>query len=235
MIQANSPICARLNPDLTEVFSVCPDKRTPNVEKQALPTMVTSVMIATGHAYSTSIAGSTNIPTETKKIAPNKSFTGLMICSIRSASTVSASMEPMIKAPRAAENPVSVASTTIPRHSPRATTNNVSSFINFLTFFNIKGMINIPIRNQRTRKKITLKTLMMSSSPANCWLTAMVESNTIINIATRSSTTSVPNTIPVNRWLRKPRSSNALMIIVVEDIDNIPPRKMLFIVDHPSI
>ena len=198
-MKANSPICARLNPDLMEVFNVCPDNKTPNVEKKAFPMIVTSVIMATGHAYSTSIAGLTNMPTETKKIAPNRSFTGLMMCSICSASTVSASIDPMIKAPSAAENPVSVARTTMPRHRPSAIINKVSSFINRFTFFKIKGMMNIPIRNQSTRKNMTFRTLMISSSPANCWLTAIVESRTIINMATRSSTTSVPKTIPVNR------------------------------------
>ena len=33
IMKANSPICARLNPDLMEVFSGSPDKSTPNEEK----------------------------------------------------------------------------------------------------------------------------------------------------------------------------------------------------------
>ena len=53
-------------------------------------------------------------------------------------------------------------------------------------------------------------------------------------MAIRSSTTRVPNTMPVKRWLRNPKSSKALMIIVVDDMDNIPPRKMEFIVPHPN-
>ena len=36
IMKANSPICARLNPDLMEVFSGSPDKSTPNEEKMAL-------------------------------------------------------------------------------------------------------------------------------------------------------------------------------------------------------
>ena len=47
IMKANSPICARLNPDLMEVFSGSPDKSTPNEEKMALPIMVTSVMMMT--------------------------------------------------------------------------------------------------------------------------------------------------------------------------------------------
>ena len=106
MIKANSPICAKPNPDLMEIFSDSPDKRTPNEENMALPIMVTSVIIITGQAYSTNTAGLTNIPTDTKKIAPKRSFTGCIICSICSASIVSAKIEPIINAPKAAENPV---------------------------------------------------------------------------------------------------------------------------------
>ena len=39
--------------------------------------------------------GSMSMPTETKKIAPKRSFTGLMMRSMFSASIVSAKMEPM--------------------------------------------------------------------------------------------------------------------------------------------
>ena len=78
-----------------------------------------------------------------------------------------------------------------------------------------------------------LTTLSSISMPSTCLLTATVESNTINNTANRSSTTKIPNTTPANRWLRNPMSSNALKIIVVEDIDNIPPRKRLFICPQP--
>ena len=52
--------------------------------------------------YSIIRDGWTIMPTDTKKMAPNKSFKGLMVSSIRSASKVSAKMLPMIKAPMAA-------------------------------------------------------------------------------------------------------------------------------------
>ena len=41
------------------------------------------------------------MPTDTKKMAPNKSFIDEMAESMRSASTVSASMLPIMKAPKA--------------------------------------------------------------------------------------------------------------------------------------
>ena len=82
IMKANSPICARLNPDLMEVFSGSPDKSTPNEEKMALPIMVTSVMmmIVPGVFYQYSrIHQHTD---RNEKIAPKRSFTGCMICSI---------------------------------------------------------------------------------------------------------------------------------------------------------
>ena len=80
------------------------------------------------------------MPTDTKKIAPNKSFTGFTKCSIRSASMVSAKIEPMTKAPRADENPAFVAIITIPRHSPMLTINRVSSFRKLFAFFRKEGI-----------------------------------------------------------------------------------------------
>ena len=102
--------------------------------------MTASVITRIGNAYSPIIAGSTIIPTETKKIAPNKSLTGLTNRSIDSASIVSARIEPMIKAPKAAENPVLAAITTIPKQSARDTISNVSSLINLRQRFKNSGM-----------------------------------------------------------------------------------------------
>ena len=48
------------------------------------------------------------------------------------------------------------------------------------------------------KKKISFKTDNKSSPPENCWLTAIVESKTIIKIATMSWTISEPRTIPAN-------------------------------------
>ena len=88
------------------VFNGCPASNTPNVPNKDCPMITAKVITMIGPPYSTIIKGSTIIPTETKKIAPNKSFTGLTRRSMLSASTVSARMDPIIKAPNAAENPV---------------------------------------------------------------------------------------------------------------------------------
>ena len=63
---------------------------------------------------------------------------------------------------------------------------------------------------------------------------AIVGSSTSIRIPIMSSTTSTPKTKSVNRCFLTFRSSKALMIIVVDDIEIMLPRKKLSIVDHPS-
>ena len=131
MMKANSPICVNEKPHCIAVFSDCPERSTPVVANSSWPSMTVRVMTTMGSQYWPIIAGSTIMPTDTKKMAPNRSFTGLTRCSICSASMVSARMEPMIKAPKAAEKPVLAARTTIPKQRPRATTRSVSSFITF--------------------------------------------------------------------------------------------------------
>ena len=85
----------------------------------------------------------------------------------------------------------------------------------------------MPTKNHVIRKKASFKILYISSLPSNSLFTAIEESNTIINTANISSTISTPNTIDVNFCLRIFKSVNALIIIVVDDIDNIPPKKTL--------
>ena len=63
--------------------------------------MMARVMASIGNQYSASTAGSTIMPTETKKMAPKRSFTGVVTRSMLSASTVSARMLPIMNAPNA--------------------------------------------------------------------------------------------------------------------------------------
>ena len=116
-------------------------------------------MATMGHAYSTIMAGSTIIPTETKNIAPNKSLTGATSFSILSASTVSAKIEPMMKAPKAGEKPTFAASTTIPKHIAKETISNVSLPIHLRERFRKIGIRYIPTTNQRIRKNTNLPIL----------------------------------------------------------------------------
>ena len=141
MIKENSPICARLNPDCIATFKLSPEAMTPNVAKIIRPISTTKVRIITSTPYSAIIAGSIIIPTDTKKTAPNRFFKGSMRCSICLDSIVSANIDPIIKAPKAAEKPTIEAKRTIPRQSPIATINKVSSFKYFFSFLSIVGII----------------------------------------------------------------------------------------------
>ena len=67
------------------------------------------------------------MPTDTKKIAANTFFSGVISCSIRCDSTVSARMVPITKAPSALLKPASSAVSTMPKHRPSARMIRVSS------------------------------------------------------------------------------------------------------------
>ena len=140
MMKANSPICVRLNPHCMAVFSGCPESRTPAVPKMVCPSSTASTMARIGNLYSTIMAGSTIIPTDTKKMAPNRSLTGATSLSMCSDSTVSANMDPMIKAPNAGEKPTLAASTTIPKQRPRDMMSRVSLFISLRMRFRKSGI-----------------------------------------------------------------------------------------------
>ena len=59
------------------------------------------------------------------------------------------------------------------------------------------------------------------------------DDNTIITTATRSSITRIPKTMPVNFCWRSPISLKALNTMAVDDMDNIPPRKILLMWENP--
>ena len=94
------------------------------------------------------------------------------------------------------------------------------------------GIINIPPINHTAKKKPNLIKELISSTPLKCWLTAIVESITINNITTISSTIKNPKTTLANFLRLSPHASKALIIIVVEELANNPPRKILSIVDQ---
>jgi hypothetical protein len=84
-MNANSPICAMLIPTWTDCFKGCPESSAPIVVLKNFPKRVNKVTQSTGHLYSIMVRGSINIPTDTKKTAPKRSLTGLIICSAFSA------------------------------------------------------------------------------------------------------------------------------------------------------
>ena len=114
-------------------------------------------------------------------------------------------------------------------------TTRVSSFISCLAHLKKLGTRYIPRTNHKTRKKIKRPMLSSSSVVETLALaTAMVASSTIITIPAISSIISTPKTISVKRCALSFKSSKALMIIVVEDIESMPPRKRLSIWFQPS-
>ena len=94
------------------------------------------------------------------------------------------------------------------------------------------GRIRGFFRKVATRKRTSLPRDSSISVPENLFETAMVEKRTIIRTASRSSTTRRPNTRVAYLSFLSPRSSYAFIIMVVELIDSIPPRKMHSIFVH---
>ena len=92
----------------------------------------------------------------------------------------------------------------------------------------------MPTTNHRKRKNISLATLSSICPPSKLWRTAMVLSITIRTMAKISSKMSTLSTSPVNCFLRRPRSSNALYMIVVDDMAIMHPRKRLSILTIPK-
>ena len=226
MMNANSPIWAIEKPLRTALCRPWPAINTPLVANRGMPMTTTTISIRIGFQYCAMIAGSTIIPTETKKMAPKRSFMLLIDKEICSPSRVSASSEPITNAPSADEKPAAVASATMPKQRPTERITSISSFITRRPFLKRVGIRYMPTTNQSTKKKRSLSSARTISPPANCLLTAIVESRTISTTARRSSTTRVPNTMLVKGFPLSPRSSKALMMMVVEDIESIPPRKI---------
>ena len=139
-MKANSPICVNEKPLWMAVLSGRPESSTPHVPNSSCPTMTTAVRMATYHLYSHNTSRSISMPTETKKMAPKRSFTGLTNPSICSASTVSARMAPIMNAPRADEKPIALAMYTSPKQSPMLTMSSISSVRYFRIARRIVGM-----------------------------------------------------------------------------------------------
>ena len=86
-------------------FSDSPPSIKAIVPKTLCPMMMVSTRARIGRAYSIRMPMSTSIPTDTKKMAPNRFLTGSTNFSMRSASMVSARMLPMMNEPKADEKP----------------------------------------------------------------------------------------------------------------------------------
>ena len=157
-----------------------------------------------------SIWGSTNIPTDTKKMAPKRFLTGSTSFSICSASIVSARMLPMMNAPKADEKPTFVEKTAIAQHSPSDTINSTSSFTSLRILRRKAGTAKIPTTSHNTRKKPILTMEPSICPPSGLSPAAMALSITIMTMARMSSRISTDITSPANCCWRRPKSSKAL-------------------------
>ena len=133
------------------VLSGWPVTTMPKVPKVIMPTTTTTASSKMMPALCHMSTGSTIMPTEMKNTAPKRSFTGVMMRSMRSASVVPASIEPITKAPRASENPDHTASVAMPKHSPMAMMSKSSSPMKRLNFLSRLGMTKMPTVNQMMR------------------------------------------------------------------------------------
>ncbi len=172
-----------------------------------------------------------------KNTEPNRSFTGLSTFSIRSAITVPAKIEPMTKAPNSSEKPHITLKIAIEKHNPIETTSSDSLLRNARDRLRNDGSRYTPTINQIIRKNTSLPMLKSNSDPFTSPM-ASEERRTSISTANRSSIISTESTRPANFFCFNPKSSSDFMIIVVEDIEIIPPKKIQFMVlkcsRHPT-
>ncbi len=210
MMKENSPICAMEKPQRIADFSDSPPSIKPKVPNTACPTSIVATNATMGTAYCTNTAGSTSMPTDTKKMAPKRFFTGSTSLMIFSASMVSARMLPMTKAPKALEKPTLVDSTDMAQQRPSATMSSVSLFTSLRTDLRNQGMANMPTMNHTMRKKPILTMERSICPPSGLSPPAIADSITIMTMARMSSSISTLITMPANFCCRSPMSSNAL-------------------------
>ena len=156
------------------------------------------------------ILGSTSMPTDTKNMAPKRSFTGATSFSILPASMVSASMLPITNAPKAELKPTFVDTTAIKQHSPSDTMSRVSLLMSLRVRRRKRGTAKMPTTNHSTRKKPIFMTEPIISPPSGLEPLASADSITIITMASTSSSMSTLITGPANFCCRSPISVNAL-------------------------
>ena len=85
MMNANSPIWVRENPDSMAMRNGWPVMSIPNVPNTIIPTMTTADSNSIGDRYSTIMLRSTIMPTDMKNTAPKRSLIGATTLSMRSA------------------------------------------------------------------------------------------------------------------------------------------------------
>ena len=142
-------------------------------------------------------------------------------------------MEPITNAPSSSENPQITLNTAIVKQRAIDTTRIVSSLSCPRSFVISVGSMYTPTTNQIMRKKNSLPIEKRSSDPFTSPI-AIEERSTSMSTAKRSSIMRTASTSVANFLCLSPRSERAFMIIVVDDIDIMPPRNMRFIMSSPS-
>ena len=150
------------------------------------------------------------MPTDTKNTAPKRLFTGSTRRIILSASMVSARMLPITKAPKAELKPIFVAMTAMRKQSPSEMMTSISSVISRRVLRRNKGMRKMPTTNHKMRMNPSRSTLMSISPPPSDLPLAMVDSITIMTMASTSSRMSTLITSEAKCCCRSPMSSKAL-------------------------
>ena len=212
-----------------------PLSSTPVVAARLLKMIMQAAMTTTVSQFCPRTAGCTSMPTETKKTALKRFFNGVTKRCITSASMVSARMAPMTKAPRAVLKPACAASTTMPKHRPTATSSSVSSVMYLRIQRRNVGIRYMPKTNQTMRKKTSFTILHTSCPPSKVLLTLMVLSTTSSSTAMMSSTTSTAVTVEVYFCCFSFRSSKLLMIMAVDEMLSMQPKKTQSILLKPSM
>ena len=147
---------------------------------------------------------------------------------------VSASMAPMTKAPRAVLKPALAAITTMAKQRPTATSSSVSSVMYLRIHRRNVGIRYMPKTNHAMSEKTSRTMLMASSPPSTVLDTDTVLSTTSSSTATMSSPTSTAVTVEVNFCCLSFRSSKLLMMIAVDEMLSMQPRKMHDMLLKPS-
>ena len=167
-------------------------------------------------------------------MAPNKFLIGSTTFIIFSASMVSAKMLPITKEPKAALKPTFVEITAIRKQSPNDTISKVSLFRMLRVLRKKEGMANKPITNHKTRKNPIMSTLSNSCPPSGLFPLAIALSITIMTMARMSSRIRTLMTVEAKPCCKSPMSANALYIMAVELMANIPPRNIQSICFQPK-
>ena len=121
----------------------------------------------------------------------------------------------------------------MPKQMPNDTMSSVSSLISLDALFSSVGSRKMPSTSHSTRYSTSSPSWSASAPPEMDLLTEMVDRMIIMKMPAMSSITSVPNTSWAKSFFRTFSSSKALMMMVVDDMDSIPPKNTLSIVPQP--